>query len=134
MTDIVGVLANAGLRVRDLEWRKIGEGYAGFVGSISHARIEHGWSMCFPYEYGGISYAQLDQAKAAAQADFTARILSALSSFETASKDAGDIEPYEVMGTSFDGVTILAPKTKSTKFTQQQLQSAFAALSSGDAS
>lgn len=73
--------------VKALEWRTVGEGYAGFVEGESYegvisseawARIEHTGNLAAPYWYGRNRYAELIEAKAAAQADFDRRIRSAL--------------------------------------------------------
>jgi len=42
--------------------------------------------------------------------------------------ESDDVEPYDVIGTSFDGVSILAPKATSKRFTREQVQAAIKAL------
>lgn len=96
MTDIAGLLASAGLQVRELEWEQ-GEGnYAGqevwsagdpwLFWIVKNPDADYVWCETlniegfFPASPVRGSYATLGEAKDAAQADFTARILSALSS------------------------------------------------------
>ena len=96
MTDIAGLLSSVGLAVKPLEWRVptdnpkdpgrednvyCADGIGG-VYAISRKQ-KHGperllWMAHDPFKWRGFD--TIPQAKAAAQADFSARILSALSS------------------------------------------------------
>jgi len=76
MTDI------AGPRVRELEWEPEGGDHGVYAdngfGELYFAYDDGGWSFRSDHQHA--EGQTLDAAKAAAQADFTARILSALSS------------------------------------------------------
>ena len=88
MTDIAGLLTNAGLRVRDLEWsawsrdrysaKSMGASYSIRGGGALADGLFDLEINSYTAKKGG--FPSLTAAKAAAQADFTARILSALSS------------------------------------------------------
>lgn len=74
--------ASAAVEVKALEWTKdntIGGhgGWLGRCGDFTRA-VKMGWMIEKPYEFGDQAFASLDAAKAAAQADYERRILSAL--------------------------------------------------------
>lgn len=71
-----------GVKVKALEWVKDNSvgghgGWIGRAGDFTRA-VKIGWMVEMPYEFGDQAFATLDDAKAAAQADYERRILSTL--------------------------------------------------------
>lgn len=68
--------------VKPLEWTKDGSvgGHGGWMGraGMETRAVKVGWSQEEPFEFGAQTFRTLDEAKAAAQQDYEARILSAL--------------------------------------------------------
>lgn len=87
------------VRVRPLEWSKDGSlgGHGGWRGAAGeHSRtVLLGWRQDAPYEFAEQSYTTLDAAKAAAQADYERRVLSAIEPTPTPEAEPGLAEIRE---------------------------------------